>query len=227
MGKSDEWLDPVCLGFEPTEYDALEKAVIQKASTENGRFAVKLFPRHLRWSKEKFGKDFLFEIRKKHELGIILLERRDRVRQAISFYRARMSGLWTFRDQGRKQPIPYDFAGICQAYFQIEQSYTFWKAYLNLSELDFRLFYYEDMLEDSQPYIEAVAGFLDISAPEATPVSDLRIQRDSLTEDWSARFREDATAKGAAEALQEMPVARTLSNLARFTLKRPLNRKRF
>ncbi|WP_421915675.1 Stf0 family sulfotransferase [Mesorhizobium sp.] len=227
MGISEEWLDPVYLGFDPVEYDALERTFIQKASTENGRFAVKLFPRHLHWSKEKFGKDFLFEIRKKHELGIIVLERRDRVRQAISFYRARMSGLWTSRDQGREQPLPYDFAEICQAYFQIEQSYAFWKAYLKLSELDFRQFYYEDLLHDPQPYIEAVAGFMDVPAAGATPVSELRIQRDSLTEDWSARFRKDATAKGAAAGLQEMPVARTLGNLARFALKRPLARKHF
>jgi hypothetical protein len=41
------------------------------------------------------------------------------------------------------------------------------------------------------------------------------------------RFREDAATKGAIEAIEDMPVPRTLDNLARFALKRPLARRRF
>lgn len=227
MGRSEEWLDPGRLGFKPLKYDALEKAAIQKGSTENGRFAIKLFPRHLLWSKEKFGKDFLFEIRGKHDLGLILLERRDRLQQAVSFYRASISGLWTSRQKGAQAPLPYDFAGICQAYFQIEQSYAFWRAYLSLSELDFRQFFYEDLQQDPKPYLEAMADLMEVPVPETTPVSELRIQRDNLTEEWTTRFREDAASRAAIEAFEDMPVPRTLGNLTRFALKRPLVRKRF
>jgi LPS sulfotransferase NodH len=124
MGRSEEWLDPAYLGFEPLSYDVLERTVIEKGATDNGRFGIKLFPRHLRWSREKFGKDFLFEIRGKHELGFILLERRDRIAQAISFYRARMSGVWTSRHKGKSTQgaVPYSFSDISQAYFQIDRS---------------------------------------------------------------------------------------------------------
>jgi LPS sulfotransferase NodH len=124
MGRSEEWLDPAYLGFEPLSYDVLERTVIEKGATDNGRFGIKLFPRHLRWSREKFGKDFLFEIRGKHELGFILLERGDRIAQAISFYRARMSGVWTSRHKGKSTQgaVPYSFSDISQAYFQIDRS---------------------------------------------------------------------------------------------------------
>lgn len=229
MGRSEEWLDPAYLRFDPRTYDDLEKAVIKKASTDNGRFAIKLFPRHLTWCKEKFGKDFLFEIRRKHGLEFILLERRDRIQQAISFYRARMSGVWTSRHEGKVKPraVPYSFADISQAYFQIDRSYAFWRSYLQLAGLDCRQFVYEDLQQDPQPYLEAVANYMGVQVPEDTANSKFTIQRDSLTEEWIVRFREDAAAKGAIEGIGEMAVPRTLDNIARFALKRPLIRKRF
>lgn len=228
MGRSGEWLNPGYLGFElPRQYDALEEAVLRKASTENGCFAVKLFPRHLIRSKDRCGRDFLLEIRKKHDLGFIVLERRDRLRQAVSFYRASVSRLWSSRHKGADAPVPYSFAGISQAFFQIEQSYAFWRAYLNLSELRHRQFVYEDLQQDPQPYLEAVAELLAVRVPATVPVSKYEVQRDDLTEDWVTRFRRDAGEKGAIEAIEEAPVRRTLDNLARFALKRPLNRRRF
>ena len=190
-------------------------------------FAVKVFPRHLIWSKEKCGKDFLLEIRKDNDLSFILLERRDRLRQAISFYRASVSRLWTSREADAGSAVPYSFAGISQAFFQVEQSYAFWRAYLNLSELPYRHFVYEDLLADPQPYLDAVAELLDVAAPATVPVSHLRIQRDDVTEDWARRFRQEAGHKGAIEAIGDAPVPRTLDNLARFATKRPLSRRRF
>ncbi|TPI19772.1 Stf0 family sulfotransferase [Mesorhizobium sp. B4-1-1] len=227
MGRSAEWLKSAYLGSEPRAYAALEEAVMRKSSTENGRFAVKVFPRHLIWSKEKCGKDFLLEVRQDKDLGFILLERRDRLRQAISFYRASVSRLWTSREQDAGSVVPYSFAGISQAFFQIEQSYAFWRAYLNLSELPYRRFVYEDLLADPQPYLDAVAELLGVPAPATVPVSQLRIQRDDVTEEWARRFRQEAGHKGAIEAIGDAPVPRTLDNLVRFATKRPLNRRRF
>jgi len=227
MGQSGEWLKPAYLGLDPRGYDALEEMVIRKSSTENGRFAIKVFPRHLVWSKGKCGKDFLFEIRRNNDLDFILLERRDRLRQAISFYRASVSRSWTSRHKEADTPVQYSFAGISQAFFQIEQSYAFWRAYLNLSQLPRRQFVYEDLQQDPQPYVEAVAELLDVPVPAAVPVSPYTIQRDDLTEDWVARFRREAAERGAIEAIEEAPVPRTLDNLARFAMKRPLSRRRF
>lgn len=229
MGRSEEWLDPAYLRFHPRSYDDLENAVIKKGSTDNGRFAIKLFPRHLMWCKEEFGKDFLFEIRREHSLEFIFLERRDRLQQAISFYRARMSGVWTSRHQGKVNPraVPYSFADISQAYFQIDRSYAFWRSYLQLSGLHYRQFVYEDLQQDPKPYLEAVADYMGLQVPEHTGDSKFAIQRDTITEDWIVRFREDAAAKGAIEGIGDIPVPRTLDNLARFALKRPLSRKRF
>ncbi|WP_363792906.1 Stf0 family sulfotransferase [Mesorhizobium sp.] len=227
MGRSGEWLKSAYLGLEPRSYDALEDVVIKESSTENGRFAIKVFPRHLIWSKGKCGKDFLFEVRRNNDLGFILLERRDRLRQAISFHRASASLLWTSRHEGAGTPVPYSFTGISRAFFQIEQSYAFWRAYLNLSQLPYRRFVYEDLQPDPRPYVEAVAEMLDVPVPATVAVSQYTVQRDDLTEDWVERFRREAAEKGAIEAIEDAPVPRTLDNLARFATKRPLSRRRF
>ncbi|MBZ9693945.1 Stf0 family sulfotransferase [Mesorhizobium sp. CO1-1-9] len=229
MGKSEEWLGSDYLRFKPSSYEALEEAAIKKGATDNGRFAIKVFPRHLDACKDTFGKDFLFETKKKHDLLFILLERRDRLRQAISFYRARMSGLWTSQHQGRIAPriVPYSFAGISQAYFQIDRSYAYWRSYVALLGVDCLSFVYEDLQPDPKPYLQAVAQFMAVTAPESTSTSKFTIQRDSLTEEWLARFREDVAAKGAIEGIGDAPVTRNLDNLVRFIRKRPLNRKRF
>jgi len=227
MGHSREWLKPFYLGPDPRRYDALEETVISQSSTANGRFAVKVFPRHLSWSKGKCGKDFLLEVRKNNDLSFILLERRDRLRQAISFYRASTANSWASLDKGPASPVSYSFAGISQAFFQIEQSYAFWRAYLDLSQLPYRHFLYEDLLPDPKPYLDAVAELLDVPVPATVPVSQLKIQRDELTEDWVKRFRQEAEKKGAIEAIEEAPVPRTLDNFARIALKRPLSRRRF
>ncbi|RAZ87083.1 Stf0 sulfotransferase [Mesorhizobium hawassense] len=227
MGQTKEWLKPLFLKPEPRGYEALEQAVLRQASTENGRFAIKVFPRQLAWSKGRWGRDFLFEMRRRHDLAFITLERRDRLRQAISFYRAGVSNSWTSWDKGRDVAVPYSFAGISRAFFQIEQSYAFRRAYLDFSQLPSRHFVYEDLLADPQPYIEAVAGLLDVGVPASLPVSRFVVQRDDITEDWVARFRQASAERGAIEAIEEQPVPRTLQNFARIALKRPLNRRQF
>ncbi|WP_254634289.1 Stf0 family sulfotransferase [Mesorhizobium sp. GbtcB19] len=225
MGHSREWLKPSHIGSGPRSYDALEETVLRKASTENGCFALKVFPRQLAWSKGRCGKDFLLEMRKQHDLGFITLERRDRLRQAISFYRASVSNTWT--SGGAGPGVEYSFAGISRAFFQIEQSYAFWRAYLDLSQWPSRHFVYEDLLADPQPYVEAVAELLGVPVPAYVPVSGFAVQRDELTEDWVARFRQTSAERGAIEAIEEPPVPRTLQNFARIALKRPLSRRQF
>jgi len=158
LGKSAEWLDTANLGCKPKSFDDLMSAVIDRGATANGTFAVKLFPRHLHWSQARYGADFLAECSRRHSMGLVLLERRDRLRQAISYCRAKASGCWKSTMDGADLVPRYDFAGICQAYFLIEQSYAFWEAYLRLADLAYDHFFYEDLLDDPRPYVRRWPG---------------------------------------------------------------------
>ncbi|TPM15141.1 Stf0 family sulfotransferase [Mesorhizobium sp. B2-3-5] len=221
FGKSAEWLDTANLGCKPKSFDELMSAVIDRGGTANGRFAVKLFPRHLHWSQAKYGADFLAECLRRHAMGLVLLERRDRLRQAISYCRAKASGRWRSTDGADLVPR-YDFAGICQAYFLIEQSYAFWEAYLRMADLPYDHFFYEDLLDDPRPYVASMARQLSIEMPNREFKTNLRLQRDNHTEDWAERFQNDVKSKGLLAHLPKRVAPRNINNLARFLLKKQM-----
>lgn len=222
LGNSAEWLDTINLGFKPKSFDELLSAVIDRGGTANGRFAVKLFPRHLHWSQAKYGADFLAECARRHHMGLILLERRDRLRQAISHCRAKATGRWKSTMSGADLVPQYDFAGICQAYFLIEQSYAFWQAYLRIVNLPYDHFFYEDLLDDPRPYIESMARQLSVEMPEGEFKTNLQLQRDTHTEDWVERFQNDAKSKSPLAHLPENVAPRNIDNFVRFLLKKQM-----
>ncbi|RUW56614.1 Stf0 sulfotransferase [Mesorhizobium sp. M00.F.Ca.ET.151.01.1.1] len=222
FGNSAEWLDTTNLGCKPKSFDDLLSAVIDRGGTANGTFAVKLFPRHLHWSQAKYGADFLAECGRRHAMGLVLLERRDRLRQAISYCRAKASGHWRSTMDGADLVPQYDFAGICQAYFLIEQSYAFWEAYLRLADLHYDHFFYEDLLDDPRPYVASVARQLSMEMPDGEFETNLRLQRDDLTEDWAERFRNDVKSEDLLAHLPRKVAPRNISNLARFLLKKQM-----
>ncbi|WP_137929502.1 Stf0 family sulfotransferase [Mesorhizobium comanense] len=223
MGQSAEWLDTGNLGFKPKSLDELLSATIDRGGTANGRFAVKLFPRHLHWSQAKYGADFLAECIRRHALGLVLLERRDRLRQAISYCRAKASGRWTSTTMDAAETVPrYDFAGICQAYFLIGQSYAFWEAYLRITGLPYDHLFYEDLLDDPAPYVASLARHLSVDMPEGEFETNLRQQRDSHTEEWVERFQDDARSKDLLAHLPETVAPRNIDNFARFLFKKQM-----
>ncbi|WP_245235527.1 Stf0 family sulfotransferase [Mesorhizobium erdmanii] len=222
LGQSAEWLDTDNLGFRPKSFDELLSAVIDRGGTANGRFAVKLFPRHLDWSQAKYGTDFLAECVRRHAMGVVLLERRDRLRQAISYCRAKASGRWRSTMDGADMAPQYDFAGICQAYFLIGQSYAFWEAYLRMADLPYDHLFYEDLLEDPRPYIASVARQLSVEMPNGEFRTNLRLQRDNRTEEWAERFQSDAKSRGLLAHLPKKVAPRNIENLARFLLKKQM-----
>jgi len=222
LGRSAEWLDMDTLGMKPKSFGELLSSVIERGSTENGRFAVKLFPRHLDWSQAKYGADFLAECVRRHAMGLVLLERRDRLRQAISYCRAKASGRWRSTMDGSDKVPQYDFAGICQAYFLIGQSYAFWEAYLRMSGLSYDHLFYEDLLDDPRPYVASVARQLSVEMPSGEFSTNLRVQRDTRTEEWAERFRSDARSRDLLAHLPKKVAPRNINNLARFLLKKQM-----
>ncbi|MBL3569035.1 hypothetical protein BV509_18630 [Rhodovulum sulfidophilum] len=193
MGQSSEWLEPKLLGVDPRRTDAegYVAAVVAAASGANGRFALKVFPRHLLWFGETYGADFLTLCARTHELHIARLSRQDRLRQAISLVKARQTGRWSSELRGSDRLSVFDRAEIARAIHFVERSDAFWNAYETITGLVPRAFVYETLLEDPTPYLEWAAAALGVSY-DAAPDSRYAIQRNAETEDWVARFRGDA-----------------------------------
>lgn len=222
MGIPGEWIDHHLLGVQPSDYSPSEyfELVINRGRSGNDRFGVKIFPRHFYWVLNKYDFDFVAECQDSHDIKLIFLCRKDRMKQAISFARGKMTSQWksTSIKQGEER---YDFNEICRAYFYIEQSYAFWRAYLNVRNLAHEELSYEDLISDPSPFIRILADHLQVEAPSELR-TDLKIQRDDVTEEWMQRFEADMAGKNGLEsAAIWRPASRTPENLMRFFRKKP------
>jgi LPS sulfotransferase NodH len=190
-------------------------------STDNGFFALKVFPRHIHWFSTFYGLDLLKEITSHHDVLFIFITRNDRLKQAISFSRATQSHAWTiFHDP--KGTEEYDFVRICRCYFSIGQSYEFWRSYLAVQDLPHLHFAYEDLLPDPAPFVDAVANHAGVTTvPEYK--TNLKVQSDTTTKEWCERFSKEVKQRGFIEttSFSNYPT-RKLSNFIRFLRNQPL-----
>lgn len=195
-------------------------------SGRNGRehsqraVGVKLFPRHLIEVQDNYGREFLVEFQKRHEMGLVRLKRRDRLRQAISLARARTTRKWTKKSSSAYDTVErYDFSRIRGAYICIEHAEAFWDSYFRLRNLRPDCFIYEDVLTQPDRFVGAVARHLDVETTHDL-ATDFEVQRDSITDEWLDRFQADVSQKGFS--FQSERPARTVKNLVRFLRKMPM-----
>ncbi|MDK1493135.1 Stf0 family sulfotransferase [Sinorhizobium sp. 7-81] len=191
MGSPAEWLAPKAHRLDTTalSFDAFFGEIIGKCSTPNGTFGMKIFPNQLFVTQERYGRDFIRHCLCEHETALVFLRRRDTLRQAISFARARQTRAFAAH-RGAKAEPHYDFEQIARCFFYIRESYNFWQSYLDLLGAPFTEFVYEDLAGDPSPFIAHIAEHLHVAPPEKAETR-MVIQRDGLTEEWIARFNED------------------------------------
>ena len=221
MGRSEEWLDTNKLGFEPDNFEDFMNAVIQKASTDNDRLCVKIFPRHLNWVYSRYKVDFIKSLMDRSETGLILLKRQDRIRQAISHARGMMTRKFRSTSPSTGKEV-YDFDAICQRCWYIDRSYASWYCYLGVNMYKYHEFIYEELLNEPRKYVDCVSDILSVPKPESIH-SALEIQRDGTTEEWVERFKSDIQEKDFLGPLQDKPASRTLENLVKFASKKTMS----
>ena len=223
MGNAGEWLPEHRLGQERfASADAHMQAVLAKGMTANNRFGVKIFPNHMLNLQRRLGYDFVSKCRQDHDTKIIYIERRDRLGQAISYARAKMTSSWKAAEKSKRE-VEYDFGKICASYFHLERHYAFWRAYLAMSNIAFDHFFYEDLVDDPSPYLTTLARHLEVEPSQSTS-TDMKVQRDQISMEWRERFLRDAAGKNllAHADTSDIP-ARNLGNLLRFLQRKSLN----
>lgn len=223
LGQSGEWLDRARLGRHPsfTDCETYFEAVLDKGTAETSGFCVKIFPRHLHKLQNYYASDFILYCRQKYEVQIIRLTRNDRMLQAISFSRGLQTDQWASPKVVKSEP-KYDFEQICRCYFMINRSYDYWKSYIDIIGARSNHFIYEDLVGDPRPYVNFVADAFGEPHPAET-TTDLKVQRDDLTEEWLARFREEAKEREFLHCTTPSRLPnRTLRNLKLFAQKKQM-----
>ena len=126
LGCGSEWLQPEVLGLNPehTARDVYFETALAKATSESSGFFFKIFPQQLFLMHQHFDTDFIEYAQEKHDTALVVLKRRDRLRQAISYARANRTKQYASDQSKRKEPV-YDFHQIARCYFHIERGYSF------------------------------------------------------------------------------------------------------
>lgn len=123
----------------------------------------------------------------------VRLTREDKVRQAISWYRAMQSNVWWADGGGRDTPPPrYNPQRITRLRSWLEDLERHWDTYLARCPVAPIQISYEALADDHQGTIRRVLQELGLWSP-MVPVQQPRLgrQADAVTASWAARLTED------------------------------------
>lgn len=121
--------------------------------------------------------------------------RRDKVGQAISYWRAKQTDQWQLvKKDVAREDIEYDFGKIRQAFVELAAHDMLWQDFHDLAGTRVQHVVYEDFLMDVETGLTGLIDFLKEHRPTAGPIdftSPLRKQRDELSARIRQHFMED------------------------------------
>jgi LPS sulfotransferase NodH len=122
----------------------------------------------------------------------IWLSRRDKVRQAISYFRAGNTGEWA-RVRGtppsQNWTLAFNFQEIDSLLPLMHYRDAAWRTFFDNCGIAPHRIYYEDLVQDPTQTVLDILHYLRLSPPDCSGlVARLRRQADELSEDWERRY---------------------------------------
>lgn len=153
-------------------------------------------------------------------IRFLWLSRRNKVAQAISYYRATKSHVWRVWNDGRqptfeRAPMPeYDRDEIENYVLISERMEAGWNKFLHENQIPALVLIYEDFVESYERTIHGVLEFLDIPRNDLVlPAPKLQRIADEESLEWERRYRARPPKPSAAVAKPPEP-PRSLSLIA-------------
>lgn len=147
-------------------------------------------------------------------IRFIWLIRKNRVAQAISYFRASESNVWRVWSDNRPMLPPsgkipeYDRAGIERHLRMINHMDAGWQRFFTAHKIRPLMLTYEDFVQSYEPTVRRVLTFLDLPADNLIVPPALRRLADDQSQEWERRFREEmAPARAPAAARKATPTA--------------------
>lgn len=132
---------------------------------------------------------------------MIWLTRRNKIRQAVSFVRARQTQSWAWHDEPVAAPR-YDYALLDSALSELEGQEARWRSFFSRNHIAPLVVVHEDFVSRAVEAVEHVLEFLEIphqALPGAQEAWTLR-QSDTLSEEWARRFEEERSNRSTDNA---------------------------
>lgn len=150
------------------------------------------------------------------QLHYVWATRDDKLRQAISWFKARQTGVWG-QDEGREEvklgrawrlgdeplqagELAFDFAGIAALLAQAEEEDEAIGAYFAENGIEPYRVVYEDFSPRYEETVGDLLRWMNIAVPAELDLAKPRTQRlaDDRTDEWVARFRELAVESASS-----------------------------
>jgi LPS sulfotransferase NodH len=126
----------------------------------------------------------------------VWLSRRNKVAQAISYYRAARSQVWHAWTDGRQPDAAsattpeFDRTAIGEFLRTVESMDVGWRRFFQHHKVPALIVIYEDFIKSFAPTVRGVLKFLDIRYDDVVvPAPSLRRLADEESEEWERRFR--------------------------------------
>lgn len=187
--------------------DHLDRS-LRLGTTANGVFGAKLMWRHLpdlQRLTDRLPEYAGLEI---HELldrlfrhpRYVWMTRKDKVRQAVSLWRALQTRKWRLEHAADGRPpeeLLYRFEGIDHLVRSLQADDDGWQDFLRRSEAPVLTVVYEDDLEaDAAGAVRAVLNHIGVPVPtEWRPSEVLGRQADALSDEWVSAYHRDAAGR--------------------------------
>ena len=194
-------------------------------STRNGVFGFKLHWHQmpalcsrlleLQPDTESPAKRPVFDLIQERFPGVrfIWLTRRNKVAQAISYYRASETNRWRVWNDNRPTPPPsdrkpeYSRDGIERHLRIVNNMDAGWREFFTAHKVPALLLTYEDFVQSYEPTVRRVLAFLSLPSDGLVlPPPALRRLANAESDEWERRFREEMThARAQAAARTPIP----------------------
>jgi trehalose 2-sulfotransferase len=194
------------LGLE-TYRDHLDRS-FELGTTPNGVFGAKLMWRNLPDLQRLAGQlpeyaNFdLFELLERlfRNPRYVWVTRNDKLRQAVSLWRALQTRSWRLEHPGDDQQqadLLYRFEGIDHLVRSLQAADEGWQEFFNRHRIaPLRLVYEEQLEPDAGGAVRAVLDYIGVQPPAAwRPRVRLRRQADALSDEWVAAYHRDAAQR--------------------------------
>jgi LPS sulfotransferase NodH len=133
---------------------------------------------------------------------VVLITRRDRLRQAVSWVRALQTNKWVDRDRPRvERPAAFDYEHITRKLRRIDREERFWESLCERYGITPHRVVYEELIADREQVVRSVleAVGVELRAELRLPAPVLGPQADELSDEWVERYQaETATSPGPA-----------------------------
>ena len=134
----------------------------------------------------------------------VWMSRRDKVRQAVSMWRALQTRSWRAGGGAGKDPaqLHYRFEGIDHLVRALETEDRGWSGFFDRQGIDpLRVSYEDDLERDRERTVCSVLDRIGVAPPAGWhPAEPMGRQADALSEEWVAAYHRDRARGGGAES---------------------------